>query len=60
MEDKDIILEAMKKAGEPLNATKVAELTGLDKKAVDKAFAAMKKEGLIVSPVRCKWEPAAK
>ena len=60
MEDKDIILEAMKKAGEPLNATKVAELTGLDKKAVDKAFAAMKKEGLLVSPVRCKWEPAAK
>jgi len=27
---------------------------------VDKAFAAMKKEGAIVSPVRCKWEPAEK
>ena len=60
MEDRDIILEAMKKAGEPLNAGKVAELTGLERKAVDKAFAAMKKEGLIVSPVRCKWEPADK
>lgn len=60
MEDKDVILEAMRKAGEPLNAGKVAELTGLDRKAVDKAFAAMKKTGEIVAPVRCKWEPAQK
>ena len=60
MNEKEIILEAMKKAGEPLNAGKVAELTGLDRKAVDKAFAAMKKEGSTVSPVRCKWEPAEK
>ena len=59
MNEKQIILEAMKKAGEPLNAGKVAELTGLDRKA-DKAFAEMKKEGSIVSPVRCKWEPAEK
>ena len=57
---KAIILEAMKKAGEPLNAGKVAELTGLDRKVVDKACAEMKKEGSIVSPVRCKWEPAEK
>ena len=60
MSDRDIILEAMKKAGEPLNAGKVAELTGLDRKVVDKEFAAMKKDGTIVSPVRCKWEPAQK
>lgn len=60
MEDKELILDAMRKAGEPLNAGKVAELTGLDRKAVDKAFAAMKKDGSIVSPVRCKWEPAEK
>ena len=60
MNEKEIILEAMKKAGEPLNAGKIAELTGLDRKVVDKAMADMKKEGSIVSPVRCKWEPAAK
>lgn len=60
MEEKNAILEAMKKAGEPLNAGKIAELTGLDRKVVDKAMAAMKKTGEIVSPVRCKWEPAAK
>ncbi len=60
MDDKQIILDAMRKAGEPLAAGKVAEITGLDRKAVDKAFAAMKKDGTIVSPVRCKWEPADK
>ena len=27
-------------------------------KWVDKAFAELKKEDAIVSPVRCKWEPA--
>ena len=60
MNEKTIILEAMKKAGEPLNAGKVAELTGLERKVVDKAFDEMKKDGSIVSPVRCKWEPAKK
>lgn len=58
MDTKDTILEAMRKAGEPVNAGKVAELTGLDRKVVDKAFAELKKEGAIVSPVRCKWTPA--
>lgn len=58
MNEKDMILEAMKKAGEPLNAGRIAELTGLDRKAVDKAMSAMKKDGSIVSPIRCKWEPA--
>lgn len=48
----------MREAGEPLNAGKVAELTGLDRKVVDKAFAELKKEGAIVSPIRCKWTPA--
>ena len=37
-----------------------AEMTGLDRKVVDKTMAAMKKDGSIVSPVRCKWEPAKK
>lgn len=60
MSEKEQILEAMRKAGEPLNVGKTAELTGLDRKIVDKAFAAMKKDGSVVSPVRCKWEPAEK
>jgi hypothetical protein len=60
MAERDVILDAMKQAGTPLAAGKVAELTGLDRKVVDKEFAAMKKDGTIVSPVRCKWEPAEK
>ncbi len=60
MNEKELVLEAMKKAGEPVNAGKVVELTGLDRKVVDKAMNDLKKEGKIVSPVRCKWEPANK
>ena len=58
METKDKVLETMKQAGEPLNAGKIAELSGLDRKEVDKAMKHLKEEGAIVSPVRCKWEPA--
>jgi biotin operon repressor len=58
MEAKEQVLKAMREAGQPVNAGKVAEMTGLDRKIVDKAFDALKKEGAIVSPVRCKWEPA--
>lgn len=58
MSEKEQILKAMRDAGEPLNAGKIAELTGLDRKVVDKTMDAMKKDGNIVSPVRCKWQPA--
>ena len=60
MNDRELVLDAMRKAGEPVSAGKVAELTALDRKVVDKVFADLKKEGAIVSPVRCKWEPANK
>ncbi len=36
----------------------VTKALNADRKEVDKAFAEMKKEGAIVSPVRCKWAPA--
>jgi biotin operon repressor len=52
------VLEAMKAAGEPVAAGKLAEMTGLDRKVVDKAMDQLKKDGAIVSPVRCKWQPA--
>jgi biotin operon repressor len=57
MSDADKVLEAMKEAGEPVNAGKVAELTGLERKAVDKAMNELKKTERIESPVRCKWVP---
>ena len=58
MEAKEKVLAIMKQAGEPLNAGKIAELSGLDRKEVDKAIKELKAEGAIVSPVRCKWAPA--
>ena len=58
MEAIEQVLNAMREVGAPVNAGKIAEMTGLDRKVVDKAFADLKKEGAIVSPVRCKWAPA--
>jgi chromosome segregation and condensation protein ScpB len=52
------ILEIMQAEGQPLNAGKIAELGGLDRKDVDKAMAQLKKEAKIVSPKRCYWAPA--
>jgi DNA-binding transcriptional regulator GbsR (MarR family) len=57
METKDQVLDAMKKAGTPLNAGKIVELTGLDRKEVDKAMKVLKAEELIVSPKVCFWQP---
>ena len=58
MEAKDKVLETKKATGEPLNAGKIAELSGLDRKDVDKAMKELKAEGAITSPVRCKWTVA--
>ena len=58
METKDKVLAVMKEAGTPLNAGKIAELSGIDRKEVDKAMKQLKEEVAIVSPVRCKWAPA--
>lgn len=52
------VLDAMKQAGTPLNAEKLVELTGLDRKEVDKAMKQLKTSGAIVSPKMCYWEPA--
>lgn len=52
------VLNIMRTAGEPLNAGKVAELGGLERKAVDKAMEQLKQAGKIVSPKRCFWSPA--
>lgn len=57
MDNKEIILDAMRKAGKPISAGEVVTLTGLDRKEVDKIFTTLKKEGSIESPIRCKWQP---
>ncbi|MFT4145761.1 MAG: transcriptional regulator [Mobilitalea sp.] len=58
MSVKDKVLEVMMTAGKPVSAEEVEKLSGLDRKEVDNAFKELKKENAIVSPIRCKWEPA--
>ena len=55
---KEQVLKAMKEAGKPVSASDITKILNADRKEVDKAFAELKKEGAIVSPVRCKWAPA--
>ncbi|MDD3077534.1 MAG: HTH domain-containing protein [Paludibacter sp.] len=58
MEVKEQVLNTMKQAGTPLNAGKITEITGLDRKVVDKAMKDLKTEGAIISPKKCFWQPA--
>lgn len=58
MDSKQQVLDAMKAVAKPVAAGELATMTGLERKLVDKAMADLKKEGAIVSPVRCKWQPA--
>ena len=51
MEATELVLQTMREAGTPLNAGKIAELSGLDRKVVDKAMKELKKTGAIVSPL---------
>jgi DNA-binding transcriptional regulator GbsR (MarR family) len=57
MSTEKMVLDAMKAADKPLKAGEIAELSGLDKKEVDKAMKELKAENKIVSPKRCFWEP---
>lgn len=57
MEIESIIIEAMQKAGKALSAGQVAELTGKDRKDIDKAMKKLKESGQIESPKMCYWQP---
>lgn len=52
------VLNAMKKAKEPVKSGDIAKVTGLDSKEVSKIITELKKEGKVVSPKRCYYEPA--
>lgn len=54
---KDIIIKAMNEAGRPLSAGELHKMLGVEKKKIDQAMAELKKEEIIISHVRCKWEP---
>lgn len=59
METKIKVLDAMKAAGKAVKAGELVEMTGLDKKEVDKAMKELKAEGAIESPKVCFWQPKA-
>lgn len=52
MELRDQIVELLKKS-EPLKGGEIAEKLGVEKKDVDKAIKALKKEEAVISPKRC-------
>lgn len=56
MNDYEIILNYFNTQTEPVNAGKIAEATGVDRKVVDKVMKKMKDEEVIISPKRCYWE----
>ena len=47
------IIEALENSENPLKVSEIVEITGLDKKDIDKAIKEMKKEEKIISPNRC-------
>lgn len=49
------ILEAMAQSQEPCGSKEIAAATGLESKAISCRITAMKKKGLVDSPVRCKY-----
>ena len=53
-----LVLDKMKEAGKPLKSGELVELTGLEKKIIDKSIKALKTEGKIISPKRCFYAPA--
>ena len=55
MNDTEKVIKAFKNSEEPLNATKVSQISGVEKKEVDKIMKELKKDETIYSPKRCYW-----
>ncbi|MEI7981791.1 MAG: MarR family transcriptional regulator [Bacteroidota bacterium] len=58
MEPVEKVFETIQKAGKPVSAGQIVDISGLDRKEVDKAMKKLKTEGKITSPKNCYWEPA--
>jgi Mn-dependent DtxR family transcriptional regulator len=52
------VLDAMKKAAKPVRPGDVAKTTGVESKEVSKIINKLKKDGKVISPKRCYYEPA--
>lgn len=56
MEVKNKVLEILKNSDKPLKGGEISEISGIDKKEVDKAIKTLKIEDKINSPKRCFYE----
>ncbi len=56
MDANETVLVTLKKAGKELKAGEIAEMSGLDKKDVDKAIKKLTAEGKVHSPKRCYFD----
>ena len=57
METAEKVLSVTKKEGKALSAGQISEISGIERKEVDKAMKKLKTDELIVSPRNCYWEP---
>jgi len=53
---KEKIIATLSKADKPLRPSEIVEISGLDKKEVDKAIKELKVEEKIFSPKRCFYD----
>jgi DNA-binding MarR family transcriptional regulator len=56
MDTNEKVLKALKDAGKALKGGEIADITGIDKKDVDKAIKKLKAEDKIISPKMCFYE----
>jgi hypothetical protein len=56
MDNNQKIIDTFKAAKKPLKAGEVAEMSGIEKKEVEKLIKKMTVEGKLYSPVRCFYD----
>ncbi len=56
MDSKESVYNIMKKTAKELRTGEIADLSGIDKKEVEKIIKLLDKEGKIFSPKRCFWK----
>jgi len=52
------VFDAMKKSGKSMRPGDIAKMTGVESKEVSKIINKLKKDGKVISPKRCYYEPA--
>ncbi len=56
MEALDLVIKTLETSEKPLRPGDIAEKSGLDKAAVEKAIKQLKKDEKIYSPIRCFYD----